>query len=479
MALKVVHLLALLILGYLGITLEIYWILDGVHANNGGQEGGRSPKDDASNDAQRLQASAAVLLRGEPKGAVEQELVKKFAKVDAAKPVNLHGHSEQKQNLDKSSSPAIIVEKTRRFPEYGTKEYFAMCPYMHKSALPPPSAEGCSLIIHPHPTSNEGLAAWASSIVQGHLISRSTGCRFMFDYGPGVKIDTLITPPAIQSINTNDWSSQVSNWVMPPNFQCERSKCMELKVETVHIKRLTHTLRYRYDKSPTFDVPPYRYSYNGLTGHLGFNATQFDVLQSYLPGWDVRLGAACSMQMLFQPSKDIAEYEPSFFRNILPRLRDEKTLVLSLYVRVGFADKAAHAETKGKEPVEVMKGRPQQTVDSLTLCATALEEEILAMNKRYAQEGCICLQASLVLLSIFSFAYRTVLTFFLILYLFTQNLQPHCLAGSKRFVGCEAVHVRKIREEAYQIALKDIVQRNPAHPTKWYAHSPKARTEHN
>uniref|UniRef100_A0A7S0FLD7 Uncharacterized protein n=2 Tax=Minutocellus polymorphus TaxID=265543 RepID=A0A7S0FLD7_9STRA len=254
-----------------------------------------------------------------------------------------------------------------------------MCPYMEKRALPPPSAEGCSLIIHPRPDSNEGLAAWASSVVAGHLTARQTGCRFLFDYGPGVAIDTLITPPK-QSLH-GDWSSQVGNWAIPPSgFPCDRSKCAELHSETLQNKRLMSVFRRRWDESPVYDVPDYRYSYVGIDGR--WNGTEFDSLATYFPGWDVRLGAACSMQMLFQPSQGIVKYELNFFRNVLPRLRDDTSLVMSLYVRVGFADKAAVAEKKGTEPVEVMKGRPQKTVDSLVLCTTAIEEEILAMKGR-------------------------------------------------------------------------------------------------
>ena len=420
MALKVVHLLALLILGYFGVTLEVYWILDS-HSSNAAQVSGR-PNEGVSNDAHTSDAlgtvakpvAAASLLRGKPKGAVEQELVKKFAKVNPVKPVEAKvgpPHSrQQNQDRNESSAPALLVEQSRRFPEYGTSEYFAMCPYMEKSALPPPSTEGCALIIHPRPDSNEGLAAWASGVVQGHLITRATGCRFMFDYGPGVAIETLITPPS-QSLNNDDWPSLVCNWAIPPNFQCEREKCMDLKSETLQTKRLMSVFRHRYDKSPMHDVPEYRYSYVGISSR--FNATQFDYLQSYLPGWDVRLGAACSMQLLFQPSKAIIKYQPNFYIDILPRLRDEKTLVMALYVRVGFADKAAVAEKKGTEPVEVMKGRPQKTVKALSLCSTAMEEEILATKKgRYVRQ---CLISSQVISRCtyslnFNFAYRTTLT---------------------------------------------------------------------
>ena len=394
MALKVVHLLALLILGYFGITLEVYWILES-HNSSGAQVSGAQVSG-VSNDAHASAVAAASLLRGKPKGAVEQELVKKFAKVNPVKPVEAKvnpPHSQQNQDRNESSAPAILVEKSRRFPEYGTSEYFSLCPYMEKSALPPPSAEGCALIIHPRPDSNEGLAAWANGIVQGHLITRATGCRFMFDYGPGVEIETLITPPS-QALNSDDWSSLVSNWAIPPNFQCEKEKCMDMKSETLQTKRLMSDFRHRYDKSPMHDVPEYRYSYVGVSSR--FNATQFDYLQSYLPGWDVRLGAACSMQFLFQPSKDIIKYQPNFYVDILPRLRDAKTLVMALYVRVGFADKAAVAEKKGIEPVEAMKGRPQKTVDSLSLCSTAMEEEILATEKgRYVPKLCDFLQVIL------------------------------------------------------------------------------------
>ena len=126
-----------------------------------------------------------------------------------------------------------------------------------------------------------------------------------------------------------------------------------------------------------YDVPEYRHSYVGVSSR--FNASQFDYLQSYLPGWDVRLGAACSMQLLFQPSKAIVKYQPDFYVDILPRLRDEKALVMALYIRVGYADSAAVAEKKGKDPVEALHGG--MTAKTLSLCSIAMEEEILATKK--------------------------------------------------------------------------------------------------
>ena len=306
MALKVIHLLALLVIGYSGITLAVYWILDAHdHANESDQRVGGSPTADVitteSSDAHRK--PNALLLRGgnQLKGAKEQDLLKRFAKVDVVKPVEAKlAPSPQRAGNNESSAPAaLIVQETRRFPQHGTSEYFQMCPYMEKSALPPPSAEGCSLIVHPRPDSNEGLAAWASSVVQGHLTARQTGCRFLMDYGPSVAIDTVITPPR-QSLDGN-WSSQVSNWAIPPSgFPCDRSRCAELHSETLQNKRLMSVFRRRWDKSPVYDVPKYRYSYVGVDRR--WNGTEFDHLEAYFPGWDVRLGAACSMQMLFQPS---------------------------------------------------------------------------------------------------------------------------------------------------------------------------------
>ena len=138
MALKVVHLAAMLTLGYFLIMLEFYWILDSHNSN--GVQGSDSPTSSVvSNDAHtrtsavRAQgtvtkpvaerpeaaAAAASLLRGKPKGAVEQELVKKFAKVNPVKPVEVKvdpPHSQQYQDRNESSAPAIIVEKSRLTP---------------------------------------------------------------------------------------------------------------------------------------------------------------------------------------------------------------------------------------------------------------------------------------------------------------------------------------------------------------------------
>ena len=379
MALPVIHLLALLAIGYSGITLAVYnWILDANgHVINSDQRAGGSPTADVTN-AERAQ-QATLLLRGgnQLKGATEQELVKRFAKVDVVKPVEAKLTPPQRAIAGDESSAApvaVIVRETRRFPQYGTSEYFQMCPYMEESALPPPSAEGCSLIVHPRPDSNEGLAAWASSVVQGHLTARQTGCRFLMDYGPGVAIDTVITPPS-QSLDGN-WSSQVDNWTIPPSgFPCDRSRCAELHSETLQNERLMSVFRRRWDGSPVHDVTKYRYSYVGVDRR--WNETDFDSLAAYFPGWDVRLGAACSMQMLFQPSHGIVKYEPNFFSDVLPRLRDDKSLVISLYVRVGFADKAAVAEKKGKEPVDEVNGALKTVqIESLVLCTTAIEEEM-------------------------------------------------------------------------------------------------------
>ena len=128
-----------------------------------------------------------------------------------------------------------------------------------------------------------------------------------------------------------------------------------------------------------YDTPNYRYAYVGSS--IRFNATEYEPLKKNLVGFDVKLGAACSLGMLFHPSPDIVKYEPTFYTNLLPTLRDEKTLVLAVYIRSGFADVATAAEKKGENATDsIAKGHARYHMEDSVACAVALEEGMISQD---------------------------------------------------------------------------------------------------
>jgi len=405
MAVKVIHLLGLLLAGYTLVTLEVYFVLDAAAANDGSS--GRSSASQAAaaapraiNEAAQVSAAAASSANdlgassrvaanartdvadtkqrphGNLKGTKEQDLAKKFNNIHAVQPVTpaiveppsrLHV-----QDASASVNAAPDIHTSMRFPQYGTQEFTRLCPYM--SALPKPVHPNCTLVLHPQPGSNEGLAAWVSMIVQGHLLTRQNGCGLKFDYGPNIDVSSLIVPYRTLDSSTA-WEDQVSNWLIPPNYDCGKlSHCYVHSTATVRITGLGNAFR-RY----TYEAPNYRYAYVGLNSR--FNATLYEPIKTKLVGFDVKLGAACSLGLLFHPSPDIVKYEPTFYSNLLPTLREERTLVLAVYIRSGFADVATAAENRGENATDsIVKGHARGHMEDSVACAVALEEDMISQD---------------------------------------------------------------------------------------------------
>ena len=78
----------------------------------------------------------------------------------------------------------------------------------------------------------------------------------------------------------------------------------------------------------------------------------FKDLFKALPGFQLETGMACALGNLLQLSDGAAAFEPRLFSKLLPTLRNEKNLVILIYIRTGMTDAMALA---GKRESEINK----------------------------------------------------------------------------------------------------------------------------
>lgn len=340
-----------------------------------------------------------------------------------------------------------------RFPPFGTDAFRRRCGWALAARRPAARTAGgggngtaaggnCTLLVRPHNESGEGIAQWTSSIVSAHLHAVQIGCALRIDYGVGLDVARVLVPPssrlrpppsphdanAIDGANSAEQDGSTAGlataapptlWEAstPPEAPClARTGCWRGPDVSLRGQPSWHAddpiEPYPLANIPVPNVPSYRYAFNKRLSRGAYERS----LSSALgmgdsatsgggggggggQGFDLRYGAACSLNSLFALAPSAAEYVPGLFERILPALRhstdDESSavlttpvaaasaalsssppppLVLALYVRTGWTDRTATAQEKGKRAGKDKGTLGRSIAANVVRCALLLEE---------------------------------------------------------------------------------------------------------
>jgi len=317
-------------------------------------------------------------------------------------------NQQKKHNDDQKPIPAYR-RRRRRFPEYGTPEFSALCPWaddttatssrVSKAATPPLwrqhndelIGKNCTFLVRPRSGSNEGIASWTSEVVKGHLRVAQTSCNLLIDYGKyHVDVSSVVHPYQGQGMGDTLREVQRYNWTAPFQFQCDkRNGCYENGAGWSYNKGVLHA---GVDHMASFDlarVPSYRHAYVGLLPKERLRAEDYLELRRRLEGFREEIGFACSLGKLFHLSPSVSQFEPRLYTEILPTLKDEDALVLSLYIRTGFTDRQATNDEKkeGPAPDTMQTGATNSATRRNVKCALAVEKELLSYELEALDSG--------------------------------------------------------------------------------------------
>lgn len=242
------------------------------------------------------------------------------------------------------------------FPEFGTDYFFHQCPW-----TAPAQRTNCTFLVNVPPGMREGMTDWISSITTAYLLSQQTRCNLYFTYADSVDIDQVLTP----------CGSGAPHWSLPADFSCNfGTNCFRHNTD---VNRIASALSEEvgYIISP----PSYRMAF----AHSVREPVTYDssLIQQRLPGFDVDRGMACALGSLFCLSPQITTFVPDLWTRILPTLREEHSLVLTLYVRTGRTDVVAKQQAVGAVEEEPTIGAYMDKVQPSLDCALQLEQEYL------------------------------------------------------------------------------------------------------
>ena len=267
----------------------------------------------------------------------------------------------------------------RRFPEYGTGQFFELCPWILSSdenngenddelvrrfsffSSPSKTRRGvaprCITRVHPKPDEYEGLAEWLTKVVSGFIDSKLRNCLLVLDYGDSIRLKDVIRPI------TFDWSTKdYSNvpcrmdregvmiaagdnpWSEPSNIRCD-----SFAKKTLHNILSPRQRELGVSLQPSgIHIPNYRHIFKNMTTLYNLHEDQFEDLKIVLPGFQLQTGFACAMASTWAlANPQASQFQSNLFSELLPQLRDPYSVVITLYVRSGETDAAAKAAKEG------------------------------------------------------------------------------------------------------------------------------------
>lgn len=283
----------------------------------------------------------------------------------------------QFESQDYASVGLIVMDNpsptpTRRFPRYGTPEFPHKCSWTTASSTSDHRGK-CTILSRPSPRENEGIADWASKDVSGFMLANLHGCNFFMDYGLNVDINQVLVPH----------QDGIHNWTTPTGFECVKERNCATARYTSQLKRQKEGAYHE------IIVPNYRNAFKPQSPVLHIFRRNFGHLQAALPGFELETGMACAMESLMKLSPKAAQFEPELFTRILPTLRDERNLVMTVYIRSGRTDTVASAERNGDSLETVAED--QATLRNLarrsTKCVQRMEKKLLASSEFSSSAG--------------------------------------------------------------------------------------------
>lgn len=262
-----------------------------------------------------------------------------------------------------SQTSTITVQSSRRFPRFGTPEFLEKCNWTFSSALEP---KGCTSVLRPRETETEGIASWIFNMLEGYILTKlqGDGCQLMFDYGPNVDINQVLVP------NRAD-----NNWTIPSGYTsfCNGTNCSEPRMSSLPRKKRSTKMLTELRKK----VPRYRSAYKNNPLVNIYRKRFLDVVKD-LPGFRLETAIPCSAESLLELSPLASQFEPQLFTHILPTLRDERNLVLTLYYRTGQTDQLVGAEKQNRSVASESEVKLRKHMDSAIPCILETEKAFLS-----------------------------------------------------------------------------------------------------
>mmetsp|Transcript_23436 Transcript_23436/g.38783 ORF Transcript_23436/g.38783 Transcript_23436/m.38783 type:complete len:486 (+) Transcript_23436:78-1535(+) len=252
----------------------------------------------------------------------------------------------------KDTNVALV---SRRFPKHGTNEFSQRCNWTRMNQQEQDQPD-CTILVRPLPKGSEGIAQWLSMATSGYIVAKLAGCRLLMNYGDTVDIHQVLAPLSM-------------NWTVPSGFQCSRTN----RCKNASNFRSEHVVVGKR----SVVVPSYRFAYiNTPYEYL----TMYQDLEELLPGFNMGTEMACSLGSLFELAPSASQFQPDIFTKILPALRDQKALVMAIYIRSGHTDKAAKTEIDGivtEERTDMYKKNAMRCLE----CVLNLEEQYLSASE--------------------------------------------------------------------------------------------------
>lgn len=203
-------------------------------------------------------------------------------------------------------------------------------------------------------------------MLEGYILAKlqGDGCQLMFDYGPNVDINQVLVP------NRAD-----NNWTIPRGYTsfCNGTNCSEPRMSSLPRKKRTTKMLTELRKK----VPRYRSAYKNSPLMNIYRKKFLDIVKD-LPGFRLETGIACSAESLLELSPLASRFEPQLFTHILPTLRDENHLVLTLYYRTGQTDKLVGAEKQNRSVASESEVKLRKDMDAAIPCILETEKAFLS-----------------------------------------------------------------------------------------------------
>ena len=270
-------------------------------------------------------------------------------------------HETRVLNVKIPPSPA------RRFPEFGTLEFAQKCSWVMAAKS---NDNQCITYVTPNPVSHEGVAEWVTKIVVGFIDAKIRGCDFLLDYGREIYIRQVLDPIS-------------SDWTVPKGFEClEGNNCWTNARKVSHNILTKEQWKRGIQLEPSgIHIPNYRHAFKNMKMLYNIHRDQFLDLEKALPGFELESGMACSLGSVLGLAPQASNFQQDVFTRILPILRDENTLVVTLYVRTGRTDRVADAEKAGTIAKEDAGFEKMPEVQTAMKCAHQLERKYLEESK--------------------------------------------------------------------------------------------------
>jgi hypothetical protein len=255
----------------------------------------------------------------------------------------------------------IPPSPARRFPEFGTLEFAQKCPWV----MADNNNNHCITYVTPNPESHEGVAEWVTKIVMGFIDAKLRGCNFLLDYGRAIDIRQVLDPV-------------LSDWTVPKDFECSSESCWTNAKKVSHNILTKEQWERRIQLGPSgIHIPNYRHVFKNMKMLYNIHRDQFLDLEKELPGFELESGMACSLGSVLGLAPQASNFQQDVFTRILPILRDENTLVVTLYIRTGRTDRVADAEKAGTIAQEDAGFEKMPQMQTAMKCARQLETKYL------------------------------------------------------------------------------------------------------